>query len=99
MCMGKSKMCVGHLVAGALVVVGALNWGLVGLFSFNLVNAILGGAPVIERLVYVLVGLAALFMLAMCHCKKCGMGGGSCCKKDGEVAATGDSCCGGEKKM
>jgi len=94
MCMGKSKMCVGHLVAGALVVVGALNWGLVGAFNFNLVNTLLGGWPMVERVVYVLVGLAALFMLAMCHCKACGMGGGSC-KTEGDAGG----CCGGEKKM
>ena len=49
------------LVAVVLVVIGGLNWGLVGLFSFDLVQAILGGVPILARLVYILVGLAALY--------------------------------------
>lgn len=48
-------------VAVLLVVVGGLNWGLVGLFSFDLVQAILGGVPILARLVYILVGLAAVY--------------------------------------
>lgn len=50
-------------VAIVLVIVGALNWGLVGLFGFNLVNALFGGVPVLESLVYILVGLAGLYMI------------------------------------
>ena len=49
------------LVAVVLVVIGGLNWGLVGLFSFDLVQAILGGVPILARLVYILVGLAAVY--------------------------------------
>ena len=49
------------LVALVLVVVGGLNWGLVGLFKFDLVQAILGGVPILARLVYILVGLAAVY--------------------------------------
>ena len=52
-------------VAWVLVLIGALNWGLVGVFNWNLVEAILGGAPVIERIVYILVGLSALYALGM----------------------------------
>ena len=48
-------------VAVVLVVVGGLNWGLVGLFDFDLVQAILGGVPILARLVYILVGLAAVY--------------------------------------
>ena len=48
-------------VAVVLVVVGGLNWGLVGLFKFDLVQAILGGVPILARIVYVLVGVAALY--------------------------------------
>lgn len=45
-----------------LVIIGALNWGLVGLFKFNLVRAILGrGSP--ARIVYVLVGLSGLYVI------------------------------------
>ncbi len=50
-------------VAIVLVIVGALNWGLVGLFGFNLVNAIFGGVPVLEAIVYILVGLSGLYMI------------------------------------
>lgn len=45
-----------------LVVVGALNWGLVGLFQFDLVAALLGNATLLSRLVYVVVGIAGLFL-------------------------------------
>jgi len=49
------------LSAIVLVVIGGLNWGLVGLFNFDLVQAILGSVPVLARLVYILVGLAAVY--------------------------------------
>lgn len=48
-------------IAFILVVVGALNWGLIGLFGFNLVTFILGNT-VFTRLVYILVGLSALYL-------------------------------------
>ena len=45
-----------------LVIVGALNWGLVGLFQFDLVAALFGGQQAaLSRIVYVLVGLAGLY--------------------------------------
>ncbi len=65
------------MVTWILVVVGALNWGLIGLFNFNLVEAILGNTPVIERLVYILVGLSAMVAIAT-HFKNCKM----CVKED-----------------
>jgi uncharacterized protein len=46
-----------------LLIVGGLNWGLVGLFGFDLVAAIFGGGSMLARLVYVLVGLSALWQL------------------------------------
>lgn len=48
------------LTAAALVIVGALNWGLVGAFSFNLVAAILG-TSVLASIVYGLVGLSGVY--------------------------------------
>lgn len=63
-----------HVIAFALVVVGGLNWGLVGLFKFNLVNAIFGSISGLEGLIYILVGLSAA-VLAFTHkndCKACG---------------------------
>jgi uncharacterized membrane protein YuzA (DUF378 family) len=55
-------------LANLLLVVGALNWGLVGLGGFmgsnlNVVNMVLGSWPQVEWLVYVLVGLAGLWYL------------------------------------
>lgn len=52
-------------VAIVLVIIGAINWGLVGLFSFNLVNALFGGVPTLEAIIYILVGLAGLYMIYM----------------------------------
>lgn len=62
-----------HMAAFLLVVVGALNWGLVGLFGFNLVEAVLGTVPSAVQLVYVLVGVSAVYILAthMGDCKTC----------------------------
>ncbi|MEK7452103.1 MAG: DUF378 domain-containing protein, partial [Patescibacteria group bacterium] len=62
-----------HCVAAALVFVGSLNWGLVGLFKWNLVEVLLGSWPGVVRVVYILVGLSALGMLACKKCKKCKM--------------------------
>lgn len=77
------KMCGVHKVAWILVIVGALNWGLVGAFGFNLVNTIFGSWPMVERVIYILVGLSAVsmfFMGACSGCKKC-MGEGDMMKK------------------
>lgn len=55
-----------YWVSLILVVVGALNWGLVGLFQFDLVAALLGGPQATpSRVVYTLVGLAAVTLLAV----------------------------------
>ena len=54
-------------ISFVLVVVGGLNWGLVGFFKFDLVATVLGGGDptaVIARIVYALVGIGALVMLA-----------------------------------
>jgi uncharacterized membrane protein YuzA (DUF378 family) len=46
-----------------LVVVGGVNWGLVGLFNFDLVATIFGASSILSRLVYILVGISALWQL------------------------------------
>ena len=46
-----------------LVAVGALNWGLVALLDINLVMWLLGSWPMLEKLVYILVGASGLWML------------------------------------
>lgn len=52
-----------NLVTLALVIVGGINWGLVGLFDFNLVSALFGIDTFVSNLIYVLVGLSALYQL------------------------------------
>jgi len=46
-----------------LVIIGGLNWGLVGLFDYNLVDSLFGEGSALARTVYVLVGLAALYSI------------------------------------
>lgn len=46
-----------------LIIVGGLNWGLVGAFEFNLVDGLFGEGSTLSRIVYVLVGLAAVYKL------------------------------------
>jgi len=58
------KMGTLDWIALVLVIIGGLNWGLVGLFNWNLVEAILG-MNVITNIVYILVGLSALWMIYM----------------------------------
>lgn len=47
-----------------LIIVGGLNWGLVGAFNFDLVATLFGAGSPLARLVYVLVGLSALWQIA-----------------------------------
>ncbi len=44
-----------------LMIIGGINWGLIGFFNFNLVSAIFGGMKIIERIIYAAVGLASLW--------------------------------------
>lgn len=73
-----------HTLAFVLVVVGALNWGLVGLAGFaspgsdwNVVHMVLGSWPMVEGLVYVLVGIGAVILVSTHRrdCRYCGAGG------------------------
>jgi uncharacterized membrane protein YuzA (DUF378 family) len=52
-----------NLLTLALVIVGGLNWGLVGLFNFDLVAALFGQMSPLSRIVYALVGLSALWQV------------------------------------
>ena len=62
-----------HMAAFTLVIVGAVNWGLVGLLDFNLVTTLFSTVPGLEQLVYILVGVSAVFIGAthMQDCKTC----------------------------
>jgi uncharacterized membrane protein YuzA (DUF378 family) len=102
-------------LAGLLVLVGGINWGLVGIFDWDLISAILGGGGVpggggiIATIIYILVGLSAVWLIfgMKCGCKggKCSMGAKTCnsdnCKggtcKDGvctDDASTEGGACG-----
>jgi len=48
------------LIALVLVIVGGINWGLVGLFNLDLVNWLVGSWPLVAKIVYILVGISAL---------------------------------------
>ncbi len=50
-------------VAIILIIIGGLNWGLVGFFEFDLVGAIFGNMSIVSRIVYALVGLAAVYTI------------------------------------
>lgn len=52
-----------HMLAFLLTVVGALNWGLVGVLNLNVVNMLLGSFPLFEKLVYLLVGAGAVYLV------------------------------------
>ena len=50
-----------EIIAVALTIIGAINWGLIGLFDFNLVALIFGGAEgLFTKIIYILVGIAGL---------------------------------------
>ena len=61
--MHKTKMNALDWVALALLIVGGLNWGLIGLLNFDLVAALFGTQSAFSRVVYVLVGLSALYSI------------------------------------
>lgn len=54
-----------NTIALILVIVGGLNWGLVGLFNFNLVDFLFGAGSFLAKLVYILVGIASLWCISL----------------------------------
>ncbi|HZP20947.1 MAG TPA: DUF378 domain-containing protein [Bauldia sp.] len=46
-----------------LIIIGGINWGLIGIFGFDLVSTIFAFAPIIARIIFILVGLAAVYQL------------------------------------
>mgnify|MGYP000718458135 FL=1 len=50
-------------IALALVIIGAINWGLIGIFNFNLVDTIFGTMSIISRIIYILVGISGLWCI------------------------------------
>lgn len=73
-----------NVIALILIIVGALNWGLVGFFKFDLVSFLFGGpASVASRVIYGVIGIAGLYGLSFfrhfCCCSD--SKNDSCCKK------------------
>lgn len=48
-------------IALVLIIIGAINWGLIGIFNFNLVDSIFGTMSVVSRIIYGLVGVSGLW--------------------------------------
>jgi len=60
---GGSFMRVLHAITLALVIIGGINWGLIGLFNYNLVDAIFGTMSLTSRVIYTLVGIAGVWAI------------------------------------
>jgi len=52
--------CIAHV----LVIIGAINWGLIGFFDFNLVSLIFGDMTIWSRIIYALVGISGLYAIS-----------------------------------
>ena len=66
-----------RMIAYALVIIGAVVWGIVGFFNYNIVAALFGDASLMSRIVYSLVGISGIALLATsgfeecyCHCSE-----------------------------
>lgn len=68
--------CVMNKIMNVLLIIGGLNWGLTGVgmmigSNLNVVNMILGSMPMIEAIIYIVVGVAAIVSIFGCSCAKC----------------------------
>jgi uncharacterized protein len=61
--IGGNRMDWLKKLAALLVVIGALNWGLIGLFNLNVVTEIFGSAATVTKVIYSLIGLSGLWLL------------------------------------
>jgi len=83
--------CVWSKVGKVLLAVGGLNWGLFGVGilmdkELNVVNMLLGKMPMLEAVVYVLVGVAAVMYIIGCKCAKCKAACSTCAVSAGPSA-------------
>ena len=72
----KDKGCSASTIGYYLVIVGAINWGLIGLGSFfggdwNIVHMLLGSFIMVESLLYAVIGLAGVMLVVGCKCPTC----------------------------
>lgn len=61
-------MKVLDVIAGILVIIGALNWGLYGAVHMDVVALLFGNMMTVARVIYVLIGLSGLYMIFFCRC-------------------------------
>ena len=52
-------------IALILVIIGGINWGLIGFFQFNLVGSLFGSFSMLSRIIYALVGIASLYSISL----------------------------------
>ena len=89
-CGHGGGMCMMGMIAKVLLVVGGLNWGVYGVGmlmgnDWNAVSMLLGSMPMVEGVVYVLVGLVAVMeIFGGCRCAKCTGGACATCSSKGE---------------
>ena len=62
---GGKNMVILQKVALVLTIIGAINWGLIGIFDFNLVSFIFGDGTFLENMIYILVGIAGLINIGL----------------------------------
>ena len=60
--MPTNKLSMVEMIAMILVIIGGLNWGLVGVMDIDLVAKILGAGSLLSSIVYILVGLSAIYV-------------------------------------
>lgn len=76
--MKSNHMSGFDVFATVLVILGAINLGLFGIFGYHFIDSILGGQTVLIRIVYALIGLAGVWLICvMCKCRKSCPGGES----------------------
>jgi uncharacterized membrane protein YuzA (DUF378 family) len=59
------KMATLEWIVYILVIVGALNYGIAGLFTYDILGMIFGGIPILMKIVAILIGLAGLYLIYM----------------------------------
>lgn len=72
----KNHGCSWSQISKYLLIVGGLNWGLVGIgmlmnSDWNVINMLLNSIPMVQAIVYILVGVAAVLSIFGCRCKTC----------------------------
>ena len=58
-------MIILQKIALVFTIIGAINWGLIGLFDFNLVATLFGSVEIIEKIIYILVGISGLINIGI----------------------------------